>query len=72
MSFNSQRSGNATVVMTDMLGNVVANLYNGHVNAGVVTPIQLNANNMNLNSGAYFITLRMGDKVETRQISVVR
>ncbi len=70
MTFNSQRSGNATVVMTDMLGNIVANLYNGHVNAGVETPIQLN--NMNLNSGTYFITLRMGDKVETRQVSVVR
>ena len=72
ISFNSQRSGHATVVMTDMLGNVVANLYDGHANAGVVTPIQLNTNNMNLNSGAYFITLRMGDKVETRQVSVVR
>jgi hypothetical protein len=72
ISFNSQRSGNATVVMTDMLGNVVANLYNGHINSGVVTPIQINANNMNLNSGTYFITLRIGDKVETRQVSVVR
>ena len=72
MSFNSQRSGNATVVMTDMLGNVVANLYNGNVGAGVETPIHINANNMNLTSGTYFITLRMGDKVETRQISVVR
>ncbi|MFA7326027.1 MAG: T9SS type A sorting domain-containing protein, partial [Candidatus Kapaibacterium sp.] len=70
MTFNSQRSGNASVVMTDMLGNVVANLFNGNVNAGVETPIQLN--NMNLNSGTYFITLRMGDKVETRQVSVVR
>jgi len=70
MTFNSQRGGNATVVMTDMLGNVVANLYNGTVNAGVDTRIDINANN--LNSGTYFITLRMGDKVETRQVSVVR
>ncbi len=72
MSFNSQRSGYATVVMTDMLGNVIANLHNGFVDAGKVNPININANNMNLNSGTYFITLRMGDKVETRQISVVR
>jgi hypothetical protein len=72
MSFNSQRSGNASVVMTDMLGNVVANLFNGYVNAGAETTIQLNVTNMNLNSGTYFVTLRMGDKVETRQISVVR
>lgn len=70
MTFNSQRGGNATVVMNDMLGNVVANLYNGTVNAGVDTRIDINANN--LNSGTYFITLRMGDKVETRQVSVVR
>ncbi|MER3329262.1 MAG: T9SS type A sorting domain-containing protein, partial [Candidatus Kapaibacterium sp.] len=68
--FNSQRGGNATVVMTDMLGNVVANLFNDTVNAGVDTRIDINANN--LNSGTYFITLRMGDKVETRQVSVVR
>ncbi len=72
MSFNSQRSGYATVVMTDMLGNVVANLYNDNVEAGKLNSITINANNMNLTSGAYFITLRMGDKVETRQISVVR
>ncbi len=72
ITFNSQRSGNATVVMTDMLGNVVANLFNGFVDAGVETLIPINANNMNLNSGTYFITLRMGDKVETRQVSVVR
>jgi hypothetical protein len=70
MSFNSQTSGNATVVMTDLLGNVVANLYSGHVTAG--TPTTININGMNLNSGSYFITLRMGDKVQTRQISVVR
>jgi hypothetical protein len=70
MTFNSQRGGNATVVMTDILGNVVANLFNGTVNAGVDTRIDINANN--LNSGTYFITLRMGDKVETRQVSVVR
>ena len=72
MTFNSERGGNATVVMTDMLGNVVANLFNGTVNAGVDTRIDINANSMNLNSGTYFITLRMGDKVETRQVSVVR
>lgn len=72
ITFNSQRSGNATVVLTDMLGNVVANLYNGHVNAGAQTKININSNDLNLNSGSYFITLRMGDKVETRQISVVR
>ncbi|MER3328875.1 MAG: T9SS type A sorting domain-containing protein, partial [Candidatus Kapaibacterium sp.] len=70
MTFNSQRGGNATVVMTDMLGNVVANLFNGTVNAGVDTRIDINVNN--LNSGTYFITLRMGDKVETRQVSIVR
>lgn len=70
MTFNSQRGGNATVVMTDMLGNVVANLYSGTVNAGVDTRIDINANN--LNSGTYFITLRMGDKVETRQVSIVK
>ena len=72
LTINSQVSGNATVVMTDMLGNVVANLHNGHVGMNTQTTININANNLNLNSGTYFITLRMGDKVETKQISVVR
>lgn len=72
ITFNTQVSGNASLTMTDMLGNTVAPLFNGFVNSGVEKTIQLNVNDMNLNTGTYFITLRMGDRVETRQISVVR
>lgn len=72
ITFNTVVSGNASLVMTDMLGNTVAPLFNGFVNEGNLNTIQLNVNELNLETGTYFITLRMGDKVETRQISVVR
>ena len=72
ITFNTVVSGNASLVLTDMLGNTVAPLFNGFVNEGNLNTIQLNASELNLNTGTYFITLRMGDRVETRQISVVR
>ena len=72
ITFNTVVSGNASLVMTDMLGNTVAPLFNGFVNKNNEQTIQLNVNELNLNTGTYFITLRMGERVETRQISVVR
>lgn len=70
--FNSEVSGDATLVITDMLGNKVANLFNGFVNANNLETVTLNTNEFNLNSGTYFVSLRIGNKVETIQISVIK
>jgi hypothetical protein len=72
ISLNAERSGNANVTVSDMLGNTVATLFNGFVNAGQLKTIQLNVNDLHLSTGTYYVTFTMGDKVQTKQITVVR
>ena len=72
ISWNSERSGNAVMTLSDMLGNRVATLFDGYVNAGELKEVRLNANTLNLSTGTYYVTFTMGDKVQTKQISVVR
>lgn len=70
--FNSEVSGQAVLTLTDMMGNTVTNLFNGYVTANSPITSNINTNQLNLTSGTYFVTLRMGSKVETIQISVIK
>jgi hypothetical protein len=70
--FNSEVSGQAVLALTDMMGNTVTNLFNGFVTANSPITTNINTNQLNLTSGTYFVTLRMGSKVETIQISVIK
>jgi hypothetical protein len=70
--FTSEISGQATLTMTDMMGNTVANIYSNIVTANETVVATINSNEMNLTSGSYFVTLRIGDRVETIQVSVIK
>ncbi|TNE33126.1 T9SS type A sorting domain-containing protein [bacterium] len=65
-------SGKVSVIVADVLGNKLATLYNDMIQAGRQKSINLNIHNIGLSSGTYFIIIQMGDKVQTKQISVVR
>ncbi len=72
IKFTSEISGQATLTMTDMMGNTVANIYNNIVTANQTVVATINSNDMNLTSGSYFVTLRIADRVETIQVSVIK
>ena len=72
IKLNLKQSGKAEIAISDVLGNRIALIYEGYLTKGVQKELNLNSNLLNISSGTYFITLRLGSNVETRQISVVK
>lgn len=72
LNINADKSGEASVILTDLLGNRLAELYNGQVIKNESKSVNLNVEKLNLSSGTYYIIINLGGDVETRQISVVR
>jgi hypothetical protein len=69
MEFNTSNDGQVRVVITDLLGNVVSEAYNGFLNAGQHS---VNINTTNLLSGAYYINVKSGSSNITKLINVVK
>jgi hypothetical protein len=57
IAVSSRMSGNAQVIVTDLQGRVVAELYNGHLESG--TPLPLVFRPEERNGGAYIYRVRM-------------
>ena len=72
LTFNPKATGKVSVILADVLGNKLATVFDDLIQIGQQKSINLNLDNIGLSSGTYYIIIRMGDKVETRQISVVR
>ncbi|MER3328874.1 MAG: T9SS type A sorting domain-containing protein [Candidatus Kapaibacterium sp.] len=68
----SPTTGKVSVILADLLGNKLANIFEDNIKLGQIESIKLNIDNLGLSSGTYYLIIQMGDKVETRQISVVR
>ncbi|PKL79154.1 MAG: hypothetical protein CVV25_08780 [Ignavibacteriae bacterium HGW-Ignavibacteriae-4] len=72
LTINPKSTGKVSVILADVLGNKLATVYDDMIQANQQQSINLNIDNIGLSSGTYYIIIQMGDKVETRQISVVR
>jgi N-acetylneuraminic acid mutarotase/thiol-disulfide isomerase/thioredoxin len=67
--YNVPNRSSVTLTVTDVLGRTVATLVNGVVNEGLHS-VNFDANG--LQSGNYFITLRSGDFVQTRSMTLLK
>ncbi len=65
-------SGEVYVMLVDLLGNKLANIFDDNIQLGQNESIKLNTDNIGLSSGTYYLIIQMGDKVETRQVSIVK
>ena len=72
LTISPKSTGNVSVILADLLGNKLATVYDDMIQAYQQQSINLNIDNIGLPSGTYYIIIQMGDKVETRQVSVVR
>jgi hypothetical protein len=67
IEFSTVGAGNVDIIVTDLLGNNVMNVYNGFVEEGVHS---FNFNTNALINGAYYVTLRSGNSSATEIIAV--
>ena len=72
LTLNPKYTGKVSVILADVLGNKLATVYDDMIQASKPQSINLNIDNIGLSSGTYYIIIQMGDKVQTRQVSVVR
>ena len=72
LTINPKSTGKVSVILSDVLGNKLATVYDDMIQASQPQSINLNIDNIGLSSGTYYIIIQMGDKVQTRQVSVVR
>lgn len=72
LTINPKATGKVSVILANVLGNKLATVYDDMIQAQQQQSINLNIDNIGLSSGTYYIIIQMGDKVETRQVSVVR
>ena len=72
LNIKSTTSGRVSVILSDLLGNKLADIFDGIIQSGQSELIKLNFDNVGLTSGTYYLIIQMGNSVETRQISVVR
>ena len=72
LTITPSSSGKVSVILADLLGNKLANIFDENIQIGQSESINLNIDNIGLSSGTYYLIIQMGDRVETRQISVVR
>ncbi|OGU58384.1 MAG: hypothetical protein A2X64_03520 [Ignavibacteria bacterium GWF2_33_9] len=69
IDFNTSGTGNVDIIVTDLLGNQVMNVFSGMISEGTHS---YNFNAGNLLNGAYFVTLRSGDASVTKQFTVIK
>lgn len=69
IEFSTSGNGNVEINITDLLGNVVLVIYNGLVEEGAHS---FNFNTSSLMNGAYYVSLKAGNKTVTELVSVVR
>lgn len=72
LTIRPSTSGKVSVILADLLGNKLANIFDDNIQTGQSESINLNIDDIGLSSGTYYLIIQMGDRVETRQISVVR
>ena len=72
LNIRPEITGDVSVILSDLLGNRLADLYNGKVLQDENRAINLNIDKLGLNSGTYYLNIRIGDDIETRQISIVK
>ncbi|MFP4528032.1 MAG: immunoglobulin domain-containing protein [Candidatus Kapaibacterium sp.] len=71
VKFAAAYSTHVTITLTDVNGRVIGTVYDGDANAGV-NEFELNARDMNLSSGTYFMTMRAAGYTMTKQIVLVK
>jgi hypothetical protein len=69
VEFTTVGAGNVEITVTDLLGNIVATVYNGFVEEGVHS---YSFNGDNLMNGAYYVTLRSGNSTVTEIIAIAK
>jgi hypothetical protein len=69
IQYNMAAAGNLTISIYNVLGNKVAEVHNGFVNAGVAT---LTYDAANLVEGTYYVTFDNGAESITKQLVIVR
>ena len=68
ISYSLNKSGNVSIVITDLMGRVVMNMEEGNQNAGVNYTV--NVNTANLANGTYFYTLNVNGEKQTKKFVV--
>jgi hypothetical protein len=69
IKFELAKSGNASLIVYDMLGRPVATLVNGEIEAGYHT---VNFNASNLAAGVYFYSLQAGDFSSVKKLILLK
>jgi hypothetical protein len=69
LDFNTSGNGNLQIFVTDLLGNVVMNVYNGFVNEGTHS---FNVNTAKLQNGTYYVVMKDGNKKMTEVLNIIR
>lgn len=69
IKYSIPKSGNASLKVYDMLGNLVATLAEGNLNAGVYNA---EFDGSNLSSGVYFYTLESNGFKDTKKLSLIK
>lgn len=72
LTIRPSTSGKVSVILADLLGNTLANIFDENIQLRQSESIMLHIDDIGLSSGTYYLIIQMGDRVETRQISVVR
>ncbi|MBO7277600.1 MAG: T9SS type A sorting domain-containing protein [Bacteroidales bacterium] len=68
ISYSLNKSGNVSIVITDLMGRVVMNMEQGNQTAGVAYTVDVNT--ANLANGTYFYTLTVNGERETKKFVV--
>lgn len=68
ISYSLNKSGNVSIVITDLMGRVVMNMEEGNQNAGVNYTVSVNT--ANLANGTYFYTLNVNGEKQTKKFVV--
>lgn len=69
ISFNLKEANLVKVVLSDKLGNIVKDIYEGNLSVG---DHDIDLNVTGLNAGNYFYSVYVGGKVQTKQLVVVK
>ena len=68
ISYSLTKSGNVSIVITDLMGRVVMNMEQGNQTAGVAYTVDVNT--ANLANGTYFYTLNVNGERQTKKFVV--
>lgn len=71
ISFNLTNASNVKLTISDVYGNQVATLFEGMSNSGLRN-FSFSANQFNLNSGVYFVTLSSAGLNQTKKFTLVK